>query len=204
MIFHNRCNRSPVPHQSFIWIAEYYDGAYLSEYDFETKKANSFYHIDKQKLIRFGLIGHGSQVFFDVGNGVFTLNDHRLMVSYRTKEHEYPLTGRAFLYNDIITYKDAVSDANLLLAGAKQGRFSDKIVQYNVGYKKNMALLDVNINFQCLLSIPYNEASFLAIKMTSDKDLDGKLIIRRNGLIVDEIHAPLKAQHAGMMYWEIR
>ncbi|MCM3289897.1 hypothetical protein M3661_07110 [Paenibacillus sp. MER 180] len=204
MIFDNPAiKRSPVA-QSFIWVAEYYDNTHLSEYNFDNKRANSFYHINKNKLIRFGLIGEGSQIYFDVGNGVFTLNEHRLSLSYVTSNQEYPLTGRTFLYNDIITYKNAVSDAKLFYAGSHDGRFSSTITQFNVGYKKKMQLHNANIDYQCILSIPYEEAAFFQIKITSDIDLDGKLVIRRNGRVADEIAAPLKAKHAGMMNWTIK
>lgn len=54
--FSEKITRSPVA-QSFIWVAEYADGSHLAEYNFDNRKANSFYHIDKTKLIRFGLIG---------------------------------------------------------------------------------------------------------------------------------------------------
>lgn len=203
MIFQNKITRSPVA-QSFIWVAEYADGTHLAEYNFDNGKANSFYHIDKTKLIRFGLIGEGSQIYFDVGNGVFTMNGHRLSLSYSASSREYPLTGRTFLYNDIITYKNAVSDAKLITAGGKGGAFSDSITQYNIGYKKQMQLHDANIDFQCILSIPYNDAAFMQIKITSDIDLDGTMHIRRNGYLVDEIQAPLKAKHAGQINWTIR
>ena len=43
MILGNRqFNRSPVHNQSFIWIADYYDNTYLSEFSFDTHKSNSF------------------------------------------------------------------------------------------------------------------------------------------------------------------
>lgn len=202
LIFGNRqFTKSPV-NQSFIWVAEYSDGTHLAEFDFQTKKLNNFYNIDKTKIIKFGLIGEGSQVFFDVGNGIFTLNNHRIMISYQANGKEYPLTGRALVYKDIITYKDAVSDAIPHLKG--QGAFVNTITQFNVGYKKKMELLDVNINFQCIMSIPLNNPAFMQIKITSDKDLEGRLIIRRNGVIVDEINAPLKSGYAGQVDWIIR
>ncbi|MDK8179407.1 hypothetical protein [Paenibacillus sp. UMB4589-SE434] len=198
-----RYTYSPVP-QSFIWIAEYYDGTHLAEYNLTTHQSNSFYHIQRDKLIRFGLIGEGSQVYINVADGTFTLNDHRLTISYEADGVEFPLTGRTFLYNDIISYKDAVADACMLGTNQNHGMFEQTIVQYNMGYKKTMQLLDVNIHFQCVLGVPYQDASFLQIKITTDKDLDGKLIIRRNGFKIDTIQAPLKCGAAGTINWEIR
>lgn len=51
MILGNRqYTRSPVS-QAYVWIADYYDGTYLSEFDLQTQQANSFYTINKDKLV---------------------------------------------------------------------------------------------------------------------------------------------------------
>lgn len=194
--------QSPVQSQEFIWVAEYYDGTHLAEFDFLGGRPNDFYKIERNKVVKFGLIGAGSQAFFDVGNGVFTINNHRITISYEADGVEYPLTGRALVYNDLITYKDATSDAHPMLRG--EGAFTHEIVQYNVGYKKKMELSGVNINFQCVLGIPANESAYMQIRISGDKDLKGKLIIRRNGDVVDEIHADLKEEMAGMINWTIK
>jgi len=194
---------SPVDFQDFSWIVEYSDGTHLAEFDFESKKPNNFYTIDKSKAIRFGLIGNNSQAFFDIGNGIFTVNYHRFTVSYEANNIEYPLTGRSLIYNDLITYKDAVSDASVF-SRKNRGRFNDTITQYNLGYKKKMELLDVNINYQCVLSLPINGTAFFQIKISSDKDLNGKLIFRRNGKVVDAIEAPLLQDMSGNMNWTLR
>jgi len=195
-------NRSPVP-QSFIWVADYYDNTYLSEFDLNTKEPKSFYDINRNKLVQFGLIGEGSQVYFDVANGTFNINGHRITISYATENFEYPLTGRAVLYNDVITFKEAVSDADIFTRSS-DGRFSHFISSFNVGYKKQMELEDVDINFQAILTVPLNAPSYMQIKICSNKDLDGELIIRLNGLISEKIHAPLKENMAGMINWEIK
>lgn len=205
MIFGNRkFTQSPTKDQMFIWVADYADGSHYSEYDFQTLKSNSFYSIERNKVIRFGLIGSSSQVYFDVGNGVFTINNHRFTFSYAAEDNEYPLTGRALIYNDLITYKDAVSDASVFLKNRKQGIFGNTITQFNVGYKKKMDLSDTTINFQCVLSAPLNDSSFFQLKISSTKDLIGKLIIRRNGNIVDQIYAPLKENAAGQINWTLK
>lgn len=196
-------SRSPVPFQNFIWVADYWDSTSLFEFDTRNNNHNEFASIEKDKLLAFGYIGEGSQIYFDVANGIFNVNGHRFMISYKTEEKEYPLTGRTFLYNDIIQYKDASSDANLLWR-EENGRFASRVEQYNIGYKKQMQLEGVNINFQCICSIPFRDAIYFQIKVTSDKDLDGKLIIRNNGLISEELHAPLLANMSNNLNWELR
>lgn len=196
---------SPVKEgQNFIWVADYMDGTYLSEYNFETRVQNNYYQIDKTKLIRFGLIGMGSQIYFDVANGIFNINKNRIQISYIANEVEYPLTGRTFLYNDITQYKDAIGDGKLLSKTAS-GRIKNHIESHVIGYKKAMDLADVNINFKNLLHIPQNKniPPYLEIKISVDKDLDGELVIRVNGLVANKIHAPLIKNRAGVYNWEL-
>ncbi|WP_342422371.1 hypothetical protein [Paenibacillus sp. FSL E2-0178] len=201
----NQYRFSPVPQgQNFIWIADYMDGSCLAEYEFDTRIKNDYYRIDKNKLIRFGLIGMGSQIYFDVANGIFNINKNRIQVSYIADGIEYPLTGRTILYNDIIQYKDAVGDGKLLSKTAS-GRIRNNIVAHVVGYKKAMDLSDVNINFKNLLHIPQdkNIPPYLEIKISVDKDLNGELVFRINGLVANKLHAPLLKNQAGIYNWEL-
>ncbi|MEK4006321.1 hypothetical protein [Paenibacillus sp. FSL H3-0333] len=201
----NQYRFSPVKElQNFVWIAENVDGSYLSEYNFDDRKENSFYQINKNELIRFGLIGMGSQIYFDVANGIFNINKNRIQISYIADGIEYPLTGRAILYNDITQYKDAIGDAKLLSKTAS-GRIKGHITQHVIGYKKPMQIEDVNIHFKNLLHIPQdkNIPPYLEIKISVDKDLDGELVFRVNGLIANRIHAPLIKNQAGVYNWEL-
>jgi hypothetical protein len=206
MIFGNPQYRySPVPEgQHFVWLAEYYDSTYLSEFNFDDRKEHNFYTIDRNKLIRFGLVGMGSQIYFDVANGVFNINKNRIQLSYMADEIEYPLTGRTFLYNDIIQYKDAIGDGKLLSKTAT-GRIKGHIESHNVGYKKKMELAGVNIHLRVILHIPQrkNEGLYLEVKISADKDLDGKLVFRVNGLVANEVHAPLIEKRAGIINWHL-
>lgn len=203
MILGNRqYTRSPVP-QKYIWIADYYDDTNLSEYDLQTKRPNDFYSIDREKLISFGIIGQGSQLYYNVANGVFHINQDRFAISYIVDDEELPLTGRTFLYNDIIQFKNGSSEANLNTR-EQEGKFKNSIDYFNFGYKKTMDLNEVNINYQCIFSLPDKEVPYLQIKVTSDQNLDGQLIIRKNGIIIDRIVAPLKANHSGLINWELR
>lgn len=126
------------------------------------------------------------------------------MISYATESNEYQLTGRTFLYNDIITYKKAVAEADFFPNGLRIVSSSQKVTDYHVGYKKKMDLEGVNINFYNILHLPFMQIPYFEIKISADKDLDGKLIIRVNGLTVDTIHAPLIKDKAGLINWELK
>jgi hypothetical protein len=203
MIFQNYHGYSPVRNQDFIWIAEYVDGTYLSEFDLITHRPNNFYSIDKNKLIRFGLVGQGMKLYFEVGGGIFKLNGQMIMFTYIDENgNEYFLTGQNKLYNDIITYKDAHCDGAVFFGGS--GVLQTNISQYNFGYKTKLLINDIAFNFQCICCLPYNHPAFMEIKLVSNKDMNGKLRVYRNNRIVDEIEAPLKEGYAGFTKWIIR
>ncbi|RXZ78217.1 hypothetical protein EBB07_29625 [Paenibacillaceae bacterium] len=202
MILGNKEFTSSPVKQNFIWVAEFADGTYKTEYNLITHQPNKFQDIDKNMLVAFGLIGSGSQIYFDVGNGIFTVNKHRLMLSYQVGDIEYAITGRTVVYNDVITYKESVTDFEVLTKGADS--LQSRIMQFNVGYKKQMEFDDVNIGFQCVAGIPLNSSMILQFKISADKDMQGKLIIRRNGQIVDKIDAPLLGGHALHGNWTVK
>lgn len=205
MILGNRqYSRSPIPAQKFIWVAEYDDNTHISEFDFETKEPKDFYDIEREKVVKFGVIGDGSQAYFDVANGIFNINNNRIAISYSTENCEYPLTGRTILYNDLIQYKQAEDDAIVSLREGTHGTFNHHVSSFNIGYKKRMDLEGVNINFYNVLTLPFEENAYFQIKISANKDLEGKLIIRNNGKIVDEIYAPLIKNQTGIINWDIK
>ncbi|WP_028562229.1 hypothetical protein [Paenibacillus pinihumi] len=194
--------RTPVA-QHFMWVADYYDHTSLTEFDLNTQHPNNFYTIDRNKLVRFGLIGSGSQIFFDIADGIFELNRHRISVTYSpNSKEEYPLTGRNLVYQDIIAYKDAVADANLLKQEAG-GMFNQQITAFNVGYKKQLEFEGICIHYQNILTVPANAPAFMQIKLTSEQALEGKLNIRVNGRLAACMDAPLQANVTGSVNWQI-
>lgn len=189
---------SPV-NQDFIWIADYVDGTYLSEYDFVTKKENSFYDIQKIKLLRFGLLGHGLKMYFE-SNGIFKIAGRMIEFIYRVNDKDYYLTGQNIYYNDIIHYKDAVSDFNPYTIN----KFNNQTVQYNFGYKQIIKIDDIAFNFKAICKIPFNKPIYMNIRLVSNKNLNGRLIIKKNSFNYEEIDAPLKANAGGELNWIIK
>lgn len=198
-MFNSPYSWSPVD-QEMVWCAEYLDGTSLCEFDFKTHKENSFYSIDKSKLIRFGLIGLGHKLYFEVYGGSFKLLGQEVEFRYIDNEKIYPLTGHKSFYNDIITYKDA----EFMFNPSKLGSGRSVINQYNFGYKKNLKVNGVNFNFQSICQIPFRKNIRFEIKLVSDKEINGKLEIRRNGKVVSLIDAPLKKNVGGMVSWVMK
>ena len=200
MIFETSKGISPVP-QDFVWVAEYLGGHYLSEFDFTTKRKNNFYSIDKWMLNKFGLIGNGMKLYFDSETGTFSLNGNQIQFAYKVKDKIYNLTGYGNgEYNDIITYKDAYTDANIINPNQK---FISHIHQYNFGFKKKLVFDDVEFALQIVCCLPYNKPAYMQIKLVANQDLDGELFIKKIGRIGESIHAPLKNDYAGILEWII-
>lgn len=201
------CNGFSPVSQDFIWLGEYVDGTHLAEFDFTTKEENSFYAIQKDKLIRFGLIGHGMKLFFEA-DGIFKLCGRMVEVIYSTSEKDYYLTGNIQAnYRDIITYKDAVSSglANFNpYAVGESGVLSTTITQYTFGYKTVLDFGDVKFNFKALCKIPFDSPVYMNFRLVADKELNGKLLVRVNGLVADEFLAPLKPNVGGELNWLVR
>lgn len=194
---------SPVG-QDFVWVAEYYDNTHLAEFDFDTKVENSFYSIQRERLMRFGMLGHGHRLFFEV-DGIFNLSGRSIEFIYRTKDKDYRLTGNiANCYNDIITYKDAEAISNVIGLANQEGRFSTRVTQFNFGYKANFETQGVTFGFKALVKIPYNAPMTIQLRLVADTELDGEFIVRVNGLTEHSFHAPLEPNVGGELNWQVQ
>ncbi|MGG0807025.1 hypothetical protein ABE144_05110, partial [Brevibacillus laterosporus] len=134
---------SPVPQREFIWLAEYVDGTHLSEFDFNTKQENDFYSIDKKTVVRFGLIGHGHKLYYETFGGHFKLGNGQIDLVYKTGDKEYFLTGQNEFYQDLITFKRAEAEINLLNS---TGELSPIITEYVFGYKHKLIFEDISFH----------------------------------------------------------
>lgn len=188
--------KSPVA-QDFIWLAECYDGTHLAEFDFGTKEENDFYAIQRDKMLRFGLVGHGMKLFFE-SDGVFNLNGKSVDLIYRTKDKEYFLTGHHGKYKDIITYKDAECAFD-----SAYGLGKSSITQFNFGYKAEVTVEGVTFNIKPVVKIPFNQPVHLSLWVVANKKLDGELVIRFNNRESQVIKAPLKKGVGGDVNWVV-
>lgn len=187
--------------QDFIWIGEYSDGTHLSEFDVQTLQENDFRIIQRDKLICFGLAGHGMSFYFGM-DGVFNLPQRKIEISYVEGNNEYQLTGNPIAkYNDIITYKKAES---VFIPGLKGFNTSNHILEYNVGYKTHIAFEDVKFNFKPICVIPLNQPVYFNIRLVASRDMDGKLMIKRNGIAYECINAPIRMGVGGELNWIVR
>ena len=200
MYFENSNGMSVNKKQDFMWVADYFDGNSLLEFQSDGKE-NSFYAINKNQLYKFGLIGCGYKMYFDTTNGIFNISDRIIELEYIDEnDKKYNLTNNKIIYNDIIQFKDAESTFNPF---SLNGAMKTEISQFNFGYKQKLQFEDLNLNLKVICKVPYDKPVYLEISLTSNKELNGKLLIRRNGKAIDAIDAPLQEGKKGLLNWNI-
>lgn len=194
--------------REFMWLGLYNDGDYISEFDLKYRKENSFYTIQQQKLLTFGLMGHGNFFYYSTHNGQFNLNDKKIQVLYKVGDQVYTLTDAPnTTYNQKpISFKSAESFFNPF-GEQTEGTLKPFIYEYSVGYKQKLEYNNnVTIWFQPVLNVPMkqNEPLYMTIRLVSNQNLNGELIILSNG--VPKLHekAPLQIKQAGQMNWVVR
>lgn len=199
--------KSPVP-QEIIWLAEYSDGTYLSEFDFQTQQPNKFDRIRRQDVIRFGLVGIDVPVYYEVFGGFFNIAGRGIQAKYVTaSEEEYYLIGHNKPYNQIIQFKRGESELNLLDLKRDSiiwGKNAGEIVEHHFGYRVHLDVRDVRFEFEVVCTIPYQKPVFMTFKLAANKDLDGSLVILRSGVEVARIKAPLEKNVKGETSWVVK
>jgi len=195
---------SPVTDQDFIWIASYMDGTYLSEISYDTKITNPFDSVNRNSLIRFGLVGQGMNLYFEVYGGEYKLAGRVVEILYKDKKtnKEYNLTGHGLLpYNNIHQHKNGETSFNSL---DNSGYGSGVITQYNFGYTKNLLIDDVNFTLKTTCCIPYGRLIYINIELTADRDFeDGLIVFRKNGIENIELDAPLESGQTCSGDWTV-
>ncbi|SNS21584.1 hypothetical protein SAMN05446037_100663 [Anaerovirgula multivorans] len=202
-MFRDCPNFSPVS-QDYVWLAEYYKGG-LAEFDFETIRENSFYDIEKEKLVRFGLVGRKKKMWFECSRGTFNILGKRVDIRYRTKDNIYELTNQNMYQRDIITYKRAYSETNVG-GRKKKGKFLNGIISYSFGYKSEMVIGETTFNFKPIVTLPHGRDNeyILTVHLVSDRDLNGCLEFVNGDRVLDSFEAPLIANVGGELNWEVK
>ena len=187
---------SPVKEREYVWLAEYERG-HLAEYDLASLKANDFNDIDKDKLITFGLMGRGVNLTYNVNTGTFDVGNSKIDFKLVDEENNRVLfltRNNTIKYNDCISFKRASQELELT-SGIKS---PPRIIRYSYGYKTMVPQL----NFQIILHI--GETLEFEIKLTSDKNLKGKLITMCNGREHSKINIALNSNRSESYNWKIK
>lgn len=184
-------------HLPFNWGADYNDNTYITEFDLNTKEKNDFYSIEQNKIVRFGLFGCGMKMFYDRDGGI-NINGKRIDIEYHTDNEIFLLTCQDS-QKDCITYKQAY-----IKPDRSKSVQDTKIESINFGYKTLLNINETQFYFQPIVSIPMEGVAEIDIKLTSNKNLDGKLVFRGDKGIIDIFEAPLQINHAGTMRWTIQ
>lgn len=188
---------STMPDMEFMYIIEYINGSIETEHDSNNGKINNFSMIQRNQLLRMGIIGHGNKMYYDVPTGIFHYADRQVEILYKDGDTVYNLTNQMILYNDPIYFQEAYSDFNAI-----SGKVSSSVIYaYDFGYKTKLNINGVNFSFKPIMNIPCNQPLNMKIRLVADKDLNGQLIIKVNNMKTYAYDAPLKANIAGELTW---
>ncbi|CCF13467.1 putative uncharacterized protein [Brevibacillus laterosporus GI-9] len=180
-------------------MAEYIDGTNLSEFDFNTKQENNFYSIDKKTVVRFGLIGHGHKLYYEAFGGHLKLGNGQIDLVYKAGDKEYFLTGQNEFYQDLITFKRAEAEINLLNSS---GELSPIITEYVFGYKHKLKFEDISFHIKVLVGLS-EQSPTLTLRLVSDRNIQGSLEIKINGETVSESIVNLTKETSQEFSWEM-
>lgn len=201
---------SPVPAQPFIWMAEYFSGG-LTEFDLDNGKENAFKDIEKEKLVRFGLIGNNKKMWYECQGGTFHIAGRNISVAFETKDGKrYGLAGNGGeQMRDIITYKRACAElpvkASIKSASQrKSGILESKIDAYYYGYKTQMSVDGVKFNFKPIVALPMGKAAYMEVSIMSDTDLDGRIVFIKNGQDIEAFEGKLEKDRPVRINWLIK
>lgn len=183
----------------FNWNVDYIDNTNYSEYSFSTHKKNDFYSIDNSKAVRFGLFGQAEKMFFEVIDGSFKIKGRRVDVEYHTKDgRTFGLTSN-FEKKDFITFKEAYTDLT-----PEEGLQKSNLKSINFGYKTLYKKDDVELFFKPIVSIPINDSIFISLRIASNKDLDGFIVIKSRNTEIERFEMPLKEGKATQINWTVK
>ena len=180
------------------WLAIYNNGEVLREFVTPTLR-NDFYDIEQERVEQFGLHGSGYTIYFDK-NGEFHFNDKILNLEYETKDKTYQLTNND-IQKELITFKKAYVDYELGVG------ITDKVSDgISVGYKYNLSDGDLSLHVMLIIHMPHRSRykPYLEIKLTSNKNINGKLVFKNEIKTIEKIVAPLTSGYSGNLHWELK
>ena len=184
----------------YMFVGEYIDGKFQFEYNPNNGLYYNVKEVNRNSLIRFGVVGKGLRSYFNTIDGSFKHGDIMFKFIYKDKNKEYDLTNRLnTLYNNIIHYKDACS----ILAYGGEARTS--FVGYHYGYETNINYADGTVfYFKPLINFTEGKKEYLTMEMKSNRDIDrGQLIIRSSKGLDYITNSPLKTDIVNKFTWQI-
>ncbi len=192
---------SPTRTRELVWFADYADGSQLCEFEGEEKE-NSFYDIDKEKLLRLGLYGHGDCFSFDIFGGHFNIKSavYTFGVKNNLNDKLYYFNNK-IIYRDIIQYKSAYSDFNPF---NKHEPVKGGVYQHSIGYKGKITVEDRNFAIKVLLHVPFNQPVHFEVRVVPDWDFKGLVCFMKNGKLFGYGEGSFVSGKATKSKWVVR
>lgn len=182
--------------QYFVWMGEYEDGTSIAEFDFDTKAPVKFDSIDKGSLSRFGLVGGGHKLFFEIAGGTFNIVGKEVDFVIESGGELYPLTMTPYRHDDVITFKEAHTYGDIRGGGATQ----TEIVGYYFGFKDK----SYKFNTRIMCCIPVNGSLHFLVRVVPEFTGEASVAILIDGVVVERLPINLTAGVGSELSWTFR
>ncbi|MGG3801272.1 hypothetical protein [Metabacillus fastidiosus] len=196
--------KSPVA-QSMMYMAEYADGSHRSEYDLQTGNNTNFNKLDKNGILRFGIVGIDVPLYLETYGGFFHIAGRNIQVKYVENDVEYYLIGQPKFYDGLLYYKTGLAELPMTPKAeyVAWGKPEGEIVSYHFGYKDKLEIEDTMFTIHAECTVPFQEPVKLNFALYADKEMKGKFVIIRNGVEVFSDDAPLDPKTGGSVEWTV-
>lgn len=163
--------------EAYSWMASYSDETVQKEYEKvgEVYQRYTFDSIEKEKLTKFGIVGFGQHLFFDVKTGIFNIMNNLVDIRVRdTKaDFKHKFTHVLPAYDDLIMYRQAES----LPPTPEFPAGRSFITGYFYGYKAKFESFNVTFTVYCVSGVGIG----LKARLVPKRDFEGEIILCING-----------------------
>lgn len=191
--------------QAMMYLAEYADGSYVTEYEELTAKRKPFDNLNPNNVIRFGITGIGVPLYVESHGGYFHISGRNIQVKYVVGNKEYYLIGHPRFYRNFSYYKTGVAELSMSPKAemVAWGKPDGEIVSFHFGYDEHILTEDVMFKFKAICNIPFQDKVTMTFELHADQTLDGEFVIIRNGQEVHRESAPIDPEEGGKIEWAV-
>lgn len=189
--------------QDMMYLAEYADGTYITEYDELTAKRRPFDNLQMDGIMRFGLTGIGIPMYIESHGGYFHISGRNIQVKYVVGNKDYYLIGHPRSYRNFTYYKTGFAElamspkAEMVAWGKPDGQ----IESYHFGYREHILTEGIMFDFKAVCNIPYQKAVSMTFELHADMELNGELVVLSGGQEVFRQTAPIDPEEGGTVEW---
>lgn len=192
--------------QPLMYLAEYADGSFVTEFNTITGKKQPVQNLKEEGMIRFGITGMGVPAYVETYGGYFHIAGKNVQVKYVANGIEHYLIGHPRFYTNVEYFKSG--SAELALSPKAEvitwGKPEGEIDGFHFGYSENILAEGVNFTFKAICNIPFMKAVTMTFELHADVELDGELVVMYGGEERYRDSAPIDPIEGGKIEWHVK